>query len=169
MTSVFTFKLEGFVKLANIKIKKTFIIAKVVRIFRVGKRLNMTIYISLDGDDIGNKIARSYLENDEIKLTTIVKELEMILIRICEYLKSSGFEIIFCAADGIACKGSKIEVSSFTKYIESVGKPHYTFSAGIGSDLQSSFYSLRYAKSMGKNKVVICENGKQFTVINLNG
>lgn len=125
----------------------------------------MLLYISLDGDDIGNKISRGYLENDEEKLVKIIQDLERLLTQICEYLKKLEFEIIFCAADGVACKGSNVEVESFARYIESIGKPHYTFSAGIGNDLKSSFFSLKYAKALGKNKVVICEDGKQFRVI----
>jgi hypothetical protein len=30
------------------------------------------------------------------------------------------------------------------------------------TDLQSSFFSLRYAKSIGKNKIVVCENKNQY-------
>ncbi len=119
----------------------------------------------IDGDDIGNKLARNYLENNEAKLVKTIQNLNHILNKICEYLKKLEFEIIFCAADGIACKGSKLDVNSFAHYIESIGKPHYTFSAGIGNDLQSSFFSLKYAKAIGKNQVVICEDGKQFRVI----
>ena len=159
-------KLDGLIKYISSKSIKTFIIAKILKIVRPGKRLNMGLYISLDGDDIGNKIARSYIENDEEKLASIVKELEQVLAQICQYLISLGFEIIFCAADGVACKGSNVEIDSFARYIESIGKPNYTFSAGIGNDLQSSFFSLKYAKALGKNKVVISEDGKQFKVIN---
>ncbi len=125
----------------------------------------MAIYILIDGDDIGNRIARSYIENDEKKLLKTIQELNCILTIICEYLKTFGFEIIFCAADGIVCKGSNIEVNRFAYYLGSIGEPHYTFSAGIGNDLQTSFFSLKYAKAIGKNKVVLCEDGKQFRVI----
>jgi hypothetical protein len=126
----------------------------------------MGLYISIDGDDIGDKIAKSYIENDEENLKKIIQDLEDILTKLSELLRNLEFEIIFCAADGIACKGSNVEINKFAHYIESIGKPSYTFSAGIGTDLQSSFFSLRYAKSIGKNKIVICENKNQFRVIN---
>jgi hypothetical protein len=124
----------------------------------------MAIYILIDGDDIGNRIARSYIENNEEKLLKTIQELNCILTTICEYLKTLGFEIIFCA-DGIVSKGSNIEVDRFAYYLGSIGEPHYTFSAGIGNDLQTSFFSLKYAKAIGKNKVVLYEDGKQFRVI----
>jgi hypothetical protein len=125
----------------------------------------MSIYILIDGDDIGNKVAKSYIENNEKKLLETIQELNCILSKIYEHLKTLEFEIIFCAADGIVGKGSNIDVDRFAYYLGSIGEPNYTFSAGIGNDLQSSFFSLKYAKAIGKNKVVLCEDGKQFRVI----
>ena len=121
--------------------------------------------MSIDGDDIGHKIARSYIENDEEKLTRINQDLNQILSQLSKYLKTLGFEIIFCAADGIACKGNYIEINDFTQYIKSIGEPYYTFSVGIGNSLQSAFFSLKYAKASGKNKVVMCGEGEVFRVM----
>jgi hypothetical protein len=126
----------------------------------------MSFYILIDGDDIGNKIASVYIENDEKELIKIIHDLAHILNQICKFMETLNFEIIFCAADGIACKGSHLEVDSFARYIESIGKPNYTFSVGVGNELQTSFFALKYAKAVGKNKVVICEAGKRFRVIN---
>ena len=99
-------------------------------------------------------------------LARIIQELQSILNRICEYLKSLDFEIIFCAADGIACKGSVLDVNDFTHYIKNIGKPNYTFSAGIGNDLQASFFALKYAKAIGKDTVVTYEAEAKFRIIN---
>jgi len=125
----------------------------------------MAYYISLDGDDIGNKIARGYLENDESKLSQIIQELNSILTQIHNYLNSAGFEMIFFAADGIACKGKYLEFENFAHFLKNIGRPTYTFSAGIGSDLQSSFFALKYAKSVGKDTIALCEKGNLFKLI----
>lgn len=125
----------------------------------------MSYYISIDGDDIGHKIARCYLENSEDALTQIHRELDEIVIQICNFLKNAKLQIIFCAADGIVCKGRQLDTEQFVKYMASVGKPSYTFSAGIGIDLQTSYFALKYAKAMGKDKVVIWEN-KSFSILN---
>ncbi len=125
----------------------------------------MAYYISLDGDDIGNKIAKCYLENDEAKLTRTIHELNSILTQIRDYLNFRGFEIIFFAADGIACKGLDLDLLAFSQHLQKVGKPMYSFSVGIGDDLQSSFIALKYAKSIGKNTIVVSENDKTFRVI----
>lgn len=125
----------------------------------------MSIYLSIDGDDIGNKIAHSYLDNDEDSLSSTIQELDQILSQICEYLKVLEFKIIFCAADGIVCKGLLLDQYSFVKFIKIIGKPNFTFSVGIGNDLRSSFFALKYAKSIGKNKIVIFEQENDFSII----
>lgn len=125
------------------------------------------IYIYLDGDDIGRKLASCFLENNDNKLAQIIKDLEDILSQIRDYLMKKGFQIIFFAADGVACKGTNLEVEGFAQYIRSVGQPRYTFSAGIGNSLQNSFFALEYAKAVGKNTTVICENGKVFKVVEI--
>lgn len=125
----------------------------------------MAIYISVDGDDTGNKIAKSYLENDEVALARIIQELNSFLTQICEYLELIGFEIIFCAADGIACKGSTLDVDDFVHHIRTIRKPDYTFSVGIGNDLQTSYLALKYAKAVGKDKIAIREEGASFRIV----
>jgi hypothetical protein len=127
----------------------------------------MAIYISVDGDDTGNKIAKSYLENDEIALARIIQELTSILTQICEYLRFVGFEIIYCAADGIACKGSTLDIDNFIHHIRTIRIPNYTFSVGIGNDLQTSYLALKYAKAVGKDKIVIYEEGARFRIVNI--
>jgi hypothetical protein len=125
----------------------------------------MTVYLSIDGDDIGNKIAKAYLDNDDEMLASIVEELNSILFKIAEKLKDMGFIMIFCAADGLVCKGSELENDNFLYYLRNIGKPNFTFSVGVGSDLRTSFFALKYAKAIGKNKFVIHSSNAEFKVI----
>lgn len=127
----------------------------------------MVTYLSIDGDDIGNKIARCYIENNETGLVKIIQELSSILTEICEYLKRAGFEVVFCAADGIVCKGPMLDLDTFGGYIRTVGQPNFTFSVGAGSSLQASFFALKYAKSIGKNIIVISSEEEKFKVIEI--
>lgn len=125
------------------------------------------IYIYLDGDDIGRKIASCFLENNDRKLAQVIQDLDTILSQIRDYLKNMGLEIVFFAADGIACKGTNLEIESFAFYIKSIGQSGYTFSAGIGNSLQNSFFALEYAKAIGKNRTVLCDDGKIFKVVEI--
>jgi hypothetical protein len=127
----------------------------------------MTIYLSIDGDDIGSKIARSYLENDEINLSKTIQHLSVILNQISEHMRCMGLEVIFCAADGILCKGQTVNYHDLAHYIKHIGEPHFTFSVGIGTDVQSSFFALKYAKAIGKNRIVVCDENSKFKVVDV--
>jgi hypothetical protein len=125
----------------------------------------MVTYLSIDGDDIGSKIAKCYLENDDINLSRTVEDLKIILSQICERLNQMNFEILFCAADGIVGKGVDLDCYSFANYIKDVGKPNFTFSVGVGKDLRAAFIALKYAKVVGKDRVVIQEEGGSFRIL----
>jgi hypothetical protein len=125
----------------------------------------MTYYIALDGDDIGNKVATNFIENNDDKLAATIQHLHATLAEIQAYLIVQGFEIIYCAADGITCKGNKLEPIALANYVKAIGKPHFTFSVGIGNDLRSSYFALKYAKAIGKNKTIIYANGIDFQVL----
>jgi hypothetical protein len=112
------------------------------------------IYIILDGDDIGLKIEKSFLENDEATLRKVNENIKQIVEVISLYLIEIGFEIIFSGADGIIGKGDKIDLENFYKFVKKNCLP-YTFSIGIGDNLKGSFLALRYAKSINKNVLVV--------------
>ena len=99
----------------------------------------MVQYITIDGDDVGNKLAKCFIENDEVELATFAKQLTCIVSQICQYLESQGCDVIICAADGITVKTDDFSLAEFAMYLTSVGQPHLTFSAGIGESLQSAF------------------------------
>ena len=60
------------------------------------------IYITIDGDDIGQMITSSYLKNDLHELSKINRVVNEKTLLISKFLKEQGFNIIFCAADGVA-------------------------------------------------------------------
>lgn len=122
----------------------------------------MTAYITIDGDDIGNKIATAYYDNNEKQLSTINEELNAILANALTFLKSSGFEMVFFAADGIVCKGDDENISKVAAYVKSMGRGQYTFSAGVGIDLRSAFIALKYAKSTGKDRSMYFNDNSGF-------
>jgi hypothetical protein len=113
------------------------------------------MYIAIDGDDSGKKIAACYINNDEAKLSRISKELESAATSISELLRTRGFRIIFCAADGVAAVTNLTEVS-FMELFESIRQlaPRgFTFSAGVGNSLHEAYVALLNAKCLGKNRL----------------
>jgi hypothetical protein len=124
-------------------------------------------YIIVDGDDIGLKIERSFLEEDEVRLKRINKDIKEIGEIISVYLRERGFEIIFSGADGIIGKGDEIDIESLSKFVKNKCLP-YTFSLGIGDSLKGSFLALRYAKSISKNvTVVYTAKNDEFKILRL--
>lgn len=117
------------------------------------------IFISIDGDDIGRKITSCYLNNNSSQLKKISDDLVCSTSKISELLEELGFEIIFCAADGVV-SSSNIE-QNFSKLFDLISKiaPHgITFSAGVGCSLRESYVALLSAKSSGKNCLHYYEN-----------
>ena len=111
------------------------------------------IYIALDGDDIGDSIRRYFLENDEINIAKKSKEVVAVTKKIRNYLEDLNFKIIFCAGDDILSKGESIDIKEFSNFLMQT-QDTCTFSVGIGYTLEKTYIALRYAKSIGKNKIV---------------
>lgn len=111
------------------------------------------IYVALDGDDIGDRIRRYFLENDEEKIEKKSKEVVDVTENISNHLENLNFRIIFCAGDDILSKGESIDIDNFSKFLLQF-EDTCTFSVGISDTLERTYIALRYAKSIGKNKIV---------------
>lgn len=110
------------------------------------------IYITIDGDDIGQMITSSYLKNDLHELSRINRVVNEKTLLISNFLKEQGFNIIFCAADGVAgyIDQTTLDQVFIFDSIKSIAEPELRFSAGIGSTLQEAYVALLSAKSSGK-------------------
>ncbi|WP_323117084.1 mCpol domain-containing protein [Klebsiella quasivariicola] len=110
------------------------------------------IYITIDGDDIGQMITSSYLKNDVNELSRINSIVNEKTKKIAKLIESQGFRIIFCAADGVAGFTNKDNIDTDLIYssIKFISEPELHFSAGIGSTLQEAYIALLSAKSSGK-------------------
>ena len=112
------------------------------------------MYISIDGDDIGRKLAQCFLTNDEVKLKETSEVLDHATNQIAELLTKHGFEIVFCAADGItARKDHPIDFEQLFARIRELAPNSLSYSAGVGDTLRESFIALLSSKCSGKNKL----------------
>jgi len=112
-------------------------------------------YITIDGDDIGQRITSAYLQNDLTKLVQINQTVRNKTELIASYLRSEGFEIIFCAADGVAAYSSleNIDFILIFDVIQAIGAGDISFSAGVGGNLRTAYIALLSAKSSGKGRL----------------
>lgn len=110
-------------------------------------------YIIIDGDDIGRQITAFYLCNDASGLSEFISRVQSKLQSITDFLESTGFFIIFSAADGVAakCDASLLNANEIYQSIEAIADGgSLTFSAGVGANLREAYVALLSAKSNGK-------------------
>ena len=110
-------------------------------------------YLTIDGDDIGQKIAAAYLTNNTAELIRVNNLVQESTHFIAEFLRLEGFAIHFCAADGVAASITHdFDLNQISAEIEKIADSEITFSAGVGSSLREAYIALLFAKSSGKNK-----------------
>ncbi|MBH87498.1 MAG: hypothetical protein CL604_18380 [Alteromonadaceae bacterium] len=111
-------------------------------------------YISIDGDDVGRKITSLYLENAVAKLSHFCDEMKVATEKMSNYLTERGFEVVFCAADGVAASiESDIDFESVYTNLCKFAPEGINLSAGGGKTLSQSYIALLSAKSNGKNRI----------------
>ncbi len=109
-------------------------------------------YITIDGDDIGKKISSCYFKNDPDRLKFISETIQKATTNISELLISYGFDIIFCAADGVSGVTHKdIDLIKLFLSLNKIAPDGFTFSVGVGRSLRDAYIALLEAKSNGKN------------------
>lgn len=111
------------------------------------------IYAYIDGDDVGLRIEKAFMDNNEDSLNEINHLVSSRINLIVEYLKMNDCMIIFNAADGIIFKSKNIDIEKLLSFIKNLST-ELSFSMGLGNCLQDAFLALRYAKSSGKNASV---------------
>ncbi|WP_166424418.1 mCpol domain-containing protein [Paraglaciecola sp. 20A4] len=109
-------------------------------------------YLTIDADDIGRKITSHYLNNSPSELGKLSASLDKSTFDVSSMLKGLGFEVIFCAADGIAGYIKKdVDFLSVFDSVSELSPPEFTYSAGVGGTLRESYMALMMAKSDGKS------------------
>jgi len=113
------------------------------------------IFLTIDGDDIGQRITKYYLTNDAKSLSELNQKMIETTQRIANHLEKLGFSIIFCGADGVAGHAKILQASTNEIFneISALGKDCATFSAGTGNTLREAYVALMAAKSYGKAQI----------------
>jgi hypothetical protein len=112
-------------------------------------------YIIIDGDDIGRRITSCYITNDEIQLAKISTEMSSTVLEISQLLQKAGYQVIFCAADGVVgVNQNRVDLKELFDSIQSLAPKGVTFSAGTGENLRQAYLALIHAKCSGKNLLV---------------
>lgn len=116
------------------------------------------IYFYIDGDDVGLRLERSLLNNDEIALIRINAEVTSIIDKLTERLVDLGCEVVFSGADGVIGKCKSGDSEAIQRCVCTLNAS-LTFSIGIGWSLRDAFAALRFAKASGKNGLATLDKG----------
>jgi hypothetical protein len=113
------------------------------------------VYVAIDGDDIGQKIAYCYLQNSPAALKEVNDTVQDKVKRLSLLLEGFGFKIIFCAADGVTAYSDSMpmDYSKMSGNISKLAGSDITFSVGVGENLRESYIALQMAKSKGKAQI----------------
>lgn len=120
------------------------------------------MFAYIDGDNIGLRIEKSFMDNDEKTLKEVNNTVKSCVSVITDRLIETQYEIIFSGADGIICKSDYIDINTIKDFIKDF---EIEFSAGIGTDLKEAFLALRYAKANGKNIVSLYSESEGFKLL----
>ncbi|AXT27531.1 mCpol domain-containing protein [Ruegeria sp. AD91A] len=109
-------------------------------------------FVTVDGDDIGRRLASCYLSNDVGALISTKELVELKTQQVSELLTDAGYEVLFCAADGVTAYSQESNLDEDKLYQSIKGKvgDELAFSVGIGPTLREAYVALLYAKSTGK-------------------
>ena len=112
-------------------------------------------YLTIDGDDVGQRIATAYLRNNLSYLREINDLVGEKTNQISDLLVNHGYVVIFCAADGVAAyhNDDGIDELAIFDAVKRIAGGEMTFSAGAGSSLRDSYIALLSAKSGGKARL----------------
>lgn len=120
------------------------------------------IYIAIDGDDIHQKFEKCLLENDETNITRTST-----IDKIVDYLQHESLKIVFSAGDCILCKCKAVDLIDLCNYLDKIGNVN-TVSVGVGDTLEKTYVAFKYARSIGRNRIVIYTLSNKLEVFDLN-
>lgn len=112
-------------------------------------------FVTIDGDDIGRRLAACYLSNDVKALETTRELVDLKTQQISELLTGLGYNVLFCAADGVTAHSQDDIVDDLRLYqsIENTAGFELEFSVGVGETLREAYIALLFAKSTGKARL----------------
>ena len=118
-------------------------------------------YMAIDGDDVGSRIERFLLEDDADSASRLSCKISRALNASVRILRSHGLEVVMHAGDNLLASGGKEAIDRSLKELRKVRWPG-TLSVGIGNNTSDAYLALKYAKSLGGNKICWRTQRKSF-------
>lgn len=110
-----------------------------------------SMYISVDGDDIGRMLTQKIYTEDDHSVRKFSKAVSDTFNSFADRVKLKGGEVLFCSGDSILFK---IDNSMASGILEHLKSDIFTMSIGVGMTLKEAHWALNIAKSLGKARIV---------------
>src|SRR6266404_1989767 len=119
-------------------------------------------YFGMDGDDMGNEIEESLIDNDLAQSQEFEKSINGAWGEIDEYVNEIGGKIIFNGGDNIlfTASGNPKEIAEHVRELYHSHTNH-TSTCGVGHEPVDAHKALTIGKNTGKDKVVIWDEDQE--------
>ena len=121
-------------------------------------------YVGIDGDNIGSKIELYFLEDSEESIQVFSEIVGKTIRLVASQLEELGMKIIFCGGDSILCRADEIDTVKLRDILTVEAKNEIRFSVRVGETMKQAYMALKYAKTSGKDRIVILEEDQFKTV-----
>lgn len=122
----------------------------------------MTLYIAIDGDDVGPAMRDCIVSNEVEKAAHLSASLRAYFEKIARQLTASGSTVVFYGGDSVLARISEVPAAEELERFY-LGGP-CTVSIGIGDTPEIAYLALQLAKARGKNQVVLIDGIQQQTI-----
>ncbi len=110
----------------------------------------MSIYIALDGDNVGTKLSALIAEGNDELVSAFARGVANDMQSYANAIEGIGGRILLCSGDSVLYT---IEESKATEAIALLECTYCTFTIGVGRTIQEAHLCLNYGKFLGKNCV----------------
>lgn len=122
----------------------------------------MTLFIAIDGDDVGPAIRNFIIRNEVDRAAQLSVSLRTYFENIARQLTESGAMVAFYGGDSVLARIDEIPTTKDLERFYFVGP--CTVSIGIGETSEIAYLALQLAKARGKNQVVLINGIQQQTI-----
>lgn len=117
--------------------------------------MDATVYIAIDGDDVGNLLREKIISNDLKGSAELSSAIHSFIDSIVSILEQENCTTIFAGGDSILSLSPTKVVDNL---LDKLPQGPCTISIGIGETPEYAYLALQLAKARGKNQQVILEN-----------
>lgn len=129
------------------------------------------MYIAIDGDNIGKKLEKYILNENMNKLNEISLYISNRIANIEKLIINFEGQVFMSGGDNILALIPDSSINDFIAHINNINKLNdIKFSVGYSSQIKSTYFALKYAKSIGAGTITCADiknNSINFRIVTI--